>query len=419
MTDNGWRRTTLADCAIINDSTYSPQEKWPFINYLDTGNITENRVEQIQHLVAGQDKIPSRARRKVQPGDIVYSTVRPNQRHFGILKELPENFLASTGFAVIRGNGDTAETDYLYYFLSQDHIVDHLHTIAEHSTSAYPSIKPRDIASLELSLPPIDEQRRISHILGTLDDKIELNRCMSETLQDMAQALFKSWFVDFDPVRAKAEGRPTGLPPDIDVLFPDSFQDSELGAIPEGWEVGELVDVIDVNPPRVIKRGTLAKHVGMAALPTSGPRVAQWTQRAFTSGSRYMLGDTLLARITPSLENGKTALVDFLEEGEVGWGSTEFIVLRPKTPWPPAIGYLVARDRSFRDHAIVNMTGTSGRQRVPPEAVASHLMVLPPCAIAEGFGRVVEPVLQFVTTVAEQSRTLAITREAQVPILIK
>ena len=102
-TGNERRTTTLGDCVVVNDAAYSPKEAWLFINYLDTGNITENRISEIQHLIAGKDKIPSRARRKVQPGDIVYSTVRPNQRHFGLLKELPKNFLASTGFAVIRG----------------------------------------------------------------------------------------------------------------------------------------------------------------------------------------------------------------------------------------------------------------------------------------------------------------------------
>ncbi len=225
MTDQSCRETTIGDCAVINDSTYSPKEQWPFINYLDTGNITTNRVSDIQHLISKQDKVPSRARRKCKPGDIVYSTVRPNQRHFGILKQIPENFLASTGFAVLRGKENIADTDYLYYYLSQDRIVEHLHTIAEHSTSAYPSIKPKDIASLELSLPSLDEQRRIAHILGTLDDKIELNRRISQTLEAMAQ------------------GRPTGLPPELDALFPDSFQDSELGEIPEGWTVGSLDEI--------------------------------------------------------------------------------------------------------------------------------------------------------------------------------
>ena len=281
-------------------------------------------------------------------------------------------------------------------------------------TSGRQRVPVAAVESYELSLPPLDEQRRIAHILGTLDDKIELNRRMSQTLEAMAQALFKSWFVDFDPVRAKAEGRPTNLPPEIDALFPDSFQDSELGEIPEGWEVGELGNVIEVNPLRSIKRGQVSKHVAMAALPTSGAQVTSWTQRAFTSGSRFTRGDTLLARITPSLENGKTAFVDFLDDGETGWGSTEFIVLRPKSPWPPEIGYLLARDQNFREHAIVNMTGTSGRQRVPPEAVASFTTTLPPKSAISVLGEIVKPWLALVSTVTGQARILAIARDTLV-----
>ncbi len=199
-----WRTVTLGDCAVINDATYSPKEAWPFIHYLDTGNVTDNRVGTIRRLVPGTDKIPSRARRKVQPGDIVYSTVRPDQRHFGLLKDPPDNLLVSTAFAVIRGKAGVAHTDFLYWFLAQGHVVERLHTIAEHSVSAYPSIRPDDIARLELRLPPLPEQHRIAHVLGTLDDKIALNRRLNATLEDMARALFKSWFVDFDPVHAKA-----------------------------------------------------------------------------------------------------------------------------------------------------------------------------------------------------------------------
>ena len=201
---NGWRSVTLGDCAVINDASYSPKEAWPFIHYLDTGNVTDNRIAAIRRLVPGTDTIPSRARRKVQPGDIVYSTVRPDQRHFGLLKDPPDNLLVSTAFAVIRGQAGVAHTDFLYWFLVQRHVVERLHTIAEHSVSAYPSIRPDDIARLELRLPPLPEQRRIAHVLGTLDDKIALNRRLNATLEDMARALFKSWFVDFDPVHAKA-----------------------------------------------------------------------------------------------------------------------------------------------------------------------------------------------------------------------
>ena len=243
---NAGQTVLLGDCIVINDSTYSPKEAWPFVNYLDTGNITENRISEIQTIFSGKEKLPSRARRKVKAGDIVYSTVRPNQRHFGLVKEVPHNFLASTGFAVIRGKDNKAITDFIYWFLAQDHIVDHLQTIAEQNTSAYPSIKPSDIQSLELDLPPLLEQRAIAHILGTLDDKIELNRRMNETLEGMARALFKCWFVDFEPVRAKVEGRwrrgesLPGMPAELYELFPDGMVDSELGEIPAGWEVKAL-----------------------------------------------------------------------------------------------------------------------------------------------------------------------------------
>lgn len=230
-----WPVARLGDCIVTNDETVSPKNAWTYIHYLDTGNITKNRIDEIQHLVVDEDKIPTRARRKVQAGDIVYSTVRPNQRHYGLLKDIPENLLASTGFVVIRGKEGVAHTDFVYWLLAQDHIVDYLQAIAEHSTSAYPSIRPSDIEAIEFPLPPLEEQRRIARILGALDAKIELNRRMSKTLEEMARALFQSWFVDFDPVRAKMEGRDTGLPCYLADLFPDRLVDSEMGEIPEGW----------------------------------------------------------------------------------------------------------------------------------------------------------------------------------------
>ena len=116
-----------------------------------------------------------------------------------------------------------------------------------------------DMPSFPIEVPrTIAEQRAIAHILGTLDDKIELNRRMNETLEAMARALFKSWFVDFDPVHAKMEGRDTGLPKDIADLFPDRLVDSELGEIPEGWAIVPLSELIDVNPRRVLQKGQVA-----------------------------------------------------------------------------------------------------------------------------------------------------------------
>ena len=110
------------------------------------------------------------------------------------------------------------------------------------------------IESLEIPLPPLPEQRRIAHILGTLDDKIELNRRMNQTLEAMARAIFQDWFVDFGPVRAKLEGREPYLPPELWALFPDRLADSELGEIPEGWEVMALADCLNVARGTVIQR---------------------------------------------------------------------------------------------------------------------------------------------------------------------
>ena len=130
-------------------------------------------------------------------------------------------------------NPDEADYRFLYYVLSQDTYVRQIFAAADGSAQA--NVSGTQIESFQISIPPLSEQRAIAHILGTLDDKIELNRRMNETLEAMARAIFKSWFVDFDPVRAKAEGRKTGLPKPIAALFPDSFEDSEWGRIPRGW----------------------------------------------------------------------------------------------------------------------------------------------------------------------------------------
>ncbi len=285
--------------------------------------------------------------------------------------------------------------------------------------AVFDSLKCADVPRFELHIPPLEEQRAIAHILGTLDDKIELNRRMNETLEAMARAIFKSWFVDFDPVRAKMEGRPPfGMDAETAALFPDSFQDSPLGKIPRGWKAARLPEVVQVNPPCSLSKGQKAAYLDMQNMPTRGHRPAAWIVRPFVSGSRFMNGDTLLARITPCLENGKTAFADFLEGSEVGWGSTEFIVLRPKDPLPPEYGYCLARAGDFREFAIQNMTGSSGRQRVPTDSLAQYWIATPPEPIARCFGRTVRPLLAKAKTNSEESATLALIRDALLPKLL-
>ena len=170
-----WRKIRLGDACKTNADSYSSKEEWDFVNYLDTGNITNNRIDAIQYIDVKCEKLPSRARRKVKKDSIIYSTVRPNQRHFGIIKSQPENFLVSTGFVVIDVNAAVLDADFLYYLLTQDTLVESLHVIAEQSTSIYPSVKASDIEDLEIEIPDLVIQKKIADVLCSLDRKITQN----------------------------------------------------------------------------------------------------------------------------------------------------------------------------------------------------------------------------------------------------
>jgi type I restriction enzyme S subunit len=193
-----WRKIRLGDFCVTNTDAYSLKEQWEFVNYLDTGNITDNRIDSIQRIDLTHTKLPSRARRKVKKNSIVYSTVRPNQRHFGIIKTQPENFLVSTGFAVIDVNEKILDADFLYYMLTKDTYVEALHAIAEQSTSAYPSIKPSDIEDLEITIPDLAMQKTIADVLISLDSKIAQNTKINENLEEQAQAIVENYCKNTD-----------------------------------------------------------------------------------------------------------------------------------------------------------------------------------------------------------------------------
>ena len=191
-----WQATRLGDICKTNQSTYSPKENWQFVNYLDTGSITMNKINQIQEINTCKDKLPSRARRKVQINSIIYSTVRPNQNHYGIIKEQPDNFLVSTGFTVIDVDSDKAIPDYVYYILTKKEITEQLQAIAEQSVSAYPSIKSSDLENLELILPDISTQKKIVSILDSIDKKINSNNAINNNLLEQVLAIYRHRFVD-------------------------------------------------------------------------------------------------------------------------------------------------------------------------------------------------------------------------------
>ena len=352
----------------------------------------------------------------LREGDIVFSRVGSVDRR-SLVRSEEDGWLFSGRCLRVRPDPNRIDSVYLSYFLGHPAFKEHIRSIAVGATM--PSINTKILKDVMVYIPSLSEQRRIAHILGTLDDKIELNRRMNETLEEMARAIFKDWFVDFGPVRAKMEGREAYLPEEIWRLFPDRLVESELGEVPEGWGVRRLGDVIQVNPKRSLTRGAVAPYLAMANMPTKGHSPIEVVDRPFGSGMRYRNGDTLVARITPCLENGKTAYVDFLNDGQIGWGSTEYIVLRPDPPIPTQFAYCLARTADFLDFAVHNMSGTSGRQRVSGDAISSYRLAVPvDLGIPEAFGRLVEQLFVQAFQNARQSRTLVDHRDAMLPRLV-
>ncbi|WP_417272049.1 restriction endonuclease subunit S [Celeribacter halophilus] len=263
---------------------------------------------------------------------------------------------------------------------------------------------------------PLSEQREIGLYASSFDRKIEINHRTAATLEEMARALYRSWFVDFDPVHAKAQGRaPAHMDPTTAAFFPNRFGEDGL---PEGWERGTLRDLIDFNPRERLKKGMSTPYLDMKALPTSGMIANSAYMRSFTSGTKFREGDTLLARITPCLENGKTAMVDDLLGAEVGWGSTEFIVMRGKAYVPPIFAYCVARDSDFREAAIATMTGSSGRQRADADRISHAECALPTQYVLDAFGYQTAPMVKRIHGMGRENQTLAQLRDTLLPKLM-
>ncbi|MEP4248339.1 restriction endonuclease subunit S [Tateyamaria sp.] len=303
---------------------------------------------------------------------------------------------------------------YLRYLIGSQGFTEHVHNIS--TGSVVPHISGGNILEFEFELPSMEIQREIAAILGALDDKIEVNRKTATTLEEMARALYRSWFVDFDPVHAKAAGRaPAHMDTQTAALFPDSFGEDGL---PEGWELGTLSDLIDFNPREKLQKGTLAPYLDMKALPTAGMSAGTPYDRAFTSGTKFRARDTLLARITPCLENGKTAMVDDIGDAEIGWGSTEFIVMRAKDGVPPSLPYCVARDASFREDAIASMTGSSGRQRADAKTIAAIEAAVPVEEIVVAFGEATMSMVEKIHQLGRENQTLATLRDTLLPRLM-
>jgi type I restriction enzyme S subunit len=402
-------------CELVVDCPHSTP-KWTDggIIVLRNQNIKNGVLDLSSPSFTNEDDYQKRIKRAVpRAGDIVFTREAP----MGEVCMVPEGLKCCLGQrqVLLRPKSDV-NGQYLFWALQSPYVQQQI-AWNEGTGSTVSNVRIPVLKAL--NIPRISNEDMIAKSLTDIASKLSLNTQTNQTLEQMAQAIFKSWFVDFDPVKAKMNGeQPEGMDAITASLFPEKLVESELGLIPDGWEVGDLSDLMDFNPKRTLKKGTVAPYLDMKNMPTSGHLALEIYDREMGSGTKFMNGDSLLARITPCLENGKTAYVNFLEDGQVAWGSTEYIVMRSKSDSYKYFSYYIARFEPFRKFAIQSMTGTSGRQRAQAQTVQTMPFAIPPISILEKFDAFVASNMQMIKSHGSENRTLANLRDTLLPKLL-
>ncbi len=334
------------------------------------------------------------------PGDVLV-TQRGTVGQVGLIPDKApfERYLLSQSQMKLTVDPSRAERRFVYYWLCSPEAQ---HAMYSSTISAgVPHINLATFKALKIGLPPLDVQAHVAGILGSLDDLIDNNRRRVEVLEEMARAIYREWFVHF-----RYPGHESA-----------TLVDSPVGPIPDGWELMAASKAMAINPRVKLDRSAQHPFITMGDLSDRGMACFPSEEKVGNSGAKFVNGDTLFARITPCLENGKTGFVQRLEEGQAGRGSTEFVVLRGIAVGA-AYTYCLARSEAFRAHAIQSMSGASGRQRVRNECFNSFLLPVPPLAFVTEFERLAAPLFKTVCSLSVQATTLAAVRDLLLPKLV-
>jgi type I restriction enzyme S subunit len=337
---------------------------------------------------------------------------RKGQGPLGVEWCASDFWVIDTAYYVSAKSGEL-DLGYFYYlvkYIGLNHLKD---------GTSNPSLSRSTFADLLLPKPPIGIQRAIAKVLETLDAKIELNRRMNETLEAMVRTLFKSWFVDFDPVHAKAEGRDPGRSKHIADLVPDSMEDSELGETPKGWTIGRFGDVVELlrdqeNP--LESPDVLFQHYSLPAFDDGQVPKAEYGEGIKSNKFRVSAGTILLSKLNPEIE--RVWMVD-VSQAERAVCSTEFLVLRARPPFASAYVYCLARSPLFRQRIESLVTGTSkSHQRAQADSILHLSVVIPTASIAAAFERIAAHLLMRTLQGRREARSLAALRDALLPRLV-
>ncbi len=420
-----WNSCTIGE---LCDAGVVELQTGPFGTQLHAHDYVENGVpvvpteairnRQIDHSVLpkiSSGKAKELARHRLERGDILFARRGVQATgHIGCVREAEEGFLCGTGAIRlrVRKGGSSVNSDFLSHVLANPASVEwfKFHAIG----ATMPNLNEGIIRSFPLQIPPMAEQRAFAHILGTLDDKIELNRKMNETLEAMARALFKSWFVDFDPVRAKAESRDTDLPKPLADLFPDSFEDSELGEIPKGWSVASLGDVAE-HPRRGVQPDSInpdLPYIALEHMPRRCIALSDWGVADGLESNKFEFrkGEILFGKLRPYFHKVGVAPVD-------GVCSTDIVVVAPHSSlW---FGFVLGHvsSKKFVEYTNAGSTGTK-MPRTSWDDIARYAIVLPPETISKAFTERLQPSVDRIIAGIHEAHTLAALRDTLLPKLI-
>lgn len=331
------------------------------------------------------------------PGDIVIANVGANAGTVFRVPALGRPMTLGPNAVLCRPLEGSLDRDFLYYYLTGRDGQNSIASIL--GGSAQPKFNKTDFRSLQVPLPPLLEQKAIAAVLGALDDKIELNRRMNSTLEAMARALFKSWFVDFDPVRAKLEGRKLEGPDEVyGELFPDSFKDSALGRIPKGWEIKTLREVIELAYGKPLKAED-RKNGSVRVYGANGP--VGWHQESLVTGPGIVVG-----------RKGNP--------GVVTWAHSDFYPIDTTFYVKPAERFvsLYFLYYALSLHNLANLSADSAVPGLNRNHVYMCKQVIPPQDLLATFDSQIKPIYEAIHNNEEQSRNLADIRDTLLPMLL-
>jgi type I restriction enzyme S subunit len=351
----------------------------------------------------------SSTKSKFSKGDILFGKLRP---YFRKVVRAPFDGVCSTDIWVVRSTNGI-DQGFLYYWMASQEFVDF--SMQGSEGTRMPRAKWDHVGRHQIPCFSEDEQKAIAHILGSLDDKIELNRRMNGTLEDMARAIFNSWFVDFDPVKAKMEGQQSnGVDKESRVLFPDSFLESDMGMIPEGWSVGVLGKVA-LNYRKSVKTQDIHStipYIGLEHMPRKSIALSSWgySEKLASNKSEFVSGDFLFGKLRPYFHKVGIAVTD-------GVCSTDILVVRPIDEAFYGFVIMLISSDEFIEYTK-RLSNGSKMPRTNWKDMGKYNIVIPPKELAQRFSDMVAPMFRKIKNNIAENKSLEGIRDTLLPKLI-